>query len=102
MYIKKTVLIVFRMKNKGHHPVLLSKAWNLRRLVSLLAQEITPSFSTKTKPVHNPNLCTRAFAESNKFSNQGALSIVYLVSIAGVGSQTLAAVFASLGGDSSC
>ena len=76
----------------------MSKAWSLRRLVSLLAQEITPLFRTKTKLVHNPNLCTRAFAESNKFPNQGALPIGYLVSITGVGSQTIAAVFVSLGG----
>ena len=57
-----------------------------------------PIIQNQTKPVHNPNLCARAFAESNKFPNQGALPIGYLVSIAGVGSQTIAAVFASLGG----
>ncbi|MFZ4611862.1 MAG: hypothetical protein ACOYNM_18760, partial [Gemmataceae bacterium] len=36
---------------------------------------ITPSSRTKTKPVHNPNLCVSAFAESNKFPHQGALPI---------------------------
>ena len=57
------------------HPVLLPKTWNLRRVISLLAQEITPSIRTKTKPVQNPNLCARAFAESNKFPNQSTLPI---------------------------
>ena len=57
------------------YPVLSPKAWNLRRSISLLAQKITPSIRTKTKPVHNPNLCFSAFAESNKFPHQGALPI---------------------------
>ena len=57
------------------HPVLLPKAWNLIRVISLLAQEITPSIKTKTKPVQNPNLCARAFAETNKFPNQSTLPI---------------------------
>jgi len=40
-----------------------------------LAHEITSSIRTNTQPIRNPNLCASAFAEPNKFPNQGALPI---------------------------
>jgi hypothetical protein len=43
-------------------PVVLPKAWDFRGIISLLAQEITPSNRTEVKPGHCPNLCADAFA----------------------------------------
>jgi len=48
------------------YSVLSSKEWNLKRSILLLAQEVTPSIRTKTKPFHNPKLCACAFTIGKK------------------------------------
>jgi len=83
------------------HPVVLPKAMNLRRGISLLTQEITPSIRIRTKPVQSPTFVPVFLLKPASFRIKVDCLSGHLVSITGVDGQTLSAVFASLGGDSS-